>query len=127
MDALAGPGRGAADCRGETEICDDGGVGAMGQLSQFLEGGLQLGFGVAQYLGRAPGLLWKLLFGHPEADEQSNEPLLRAVVQVAFDPVTLAVCRSQDLGPRLLEARCKSLALGDDRCDTQRRDRRNRD
>jgi hypothetical protein len=63
--------------RDTPEVCDG--------LAQPLFGGLQLGWAAT-----------RLRADQPEREEQGNEALLRAVVQVTFDPASFGIAGSSD-------------------------------
>ncbi len=77
---------------------------AAGQLAQLVDGALELVGGRGQLvaqLGRRIGGRGGLA-GLPERDRHGDQPLLRPVVEVAFDPPALLLGRDREAGPRRL-------------------------
>ena len=72
---------------------------AAGQLAQLGQRVLELERGAAQQRQRRVGLAEALL-EHPQLHGERDEPLLRAVVQVALQPPALGHARLEDAHAR---------------------------
>lgn len=74
----------------------------MGEVAQLLHSLLELGPELIEHGLRRLGVLTGDLACQPQVDGQADEPLLGAVVQIAFDPPTLAVTGGDNAGTRSL-------------------------
>ena len=70
-----------------------------GELAQLGERVLELQRGAAQQLDRRVRVA-QLLLQHPQLDGDRDQPLLRAVVQVALEPPALGDARLEDADAR---------------------------
>ena len=77
----------------ESTVGQHGGVDAAGEVAQLGQRLLRLGVGLVEQLPRLVGVGGKSLAGHAEVHREGDEPLLRAVVEVALDPPALGLGR----------------------------------
>ena len=76
---------------------------AAGELAQVLEPGVELAGRVLDQLAAGGDVLLQLHLRDPEQERRRDEPLLRAVVQVALEPPPLLVAGPDDAGTRGLQ------------------------
>ncbi len=67
-----------------------------GKLPQLVERGSQLGLCLGQQLGGAVRLWAKPVAGKPQREPEREQPLLRAVVEIALEPTTLFISGRDD-------------------------------
>jgi hypothetical protein len=111
----------ASDRALQTEVRECGRVHAVCELTQFVEGELEILLCDLEHRPRLTsdlGLLRSAAQVHPQRDQ----PLLCAVVQVSLDSLPRRVGRVQELGPRCSQALGVLLALGHERDEVERRD-----
>jgi hypothetical protein len=81
-------------------VAQHGGVDAAGQLAQLLDRELGLLARLRDQRRRALRIVVDARLGDAECHRHRDEPLLRAVVEVALDPPALGVGRGDDPLPR---------------------------
>ena len=86
---------------------------AAGQLAQLLERVRELGAGPAEELSRGVGIARQPGLSEPQRKRERDEPLLRAVVQVAFEPPAFGVAGLDDARARAAQLLLVGGALGD--------------
>ena len=89
--------------RGVQPVVEAARAQAVGDLAQLGDGGAQLGDGLvdqAVHVGRA---VVEVALGEPQGHAERDEPLLRAVVQVALEPAALLVAGLDQPGPARLD------------------------
>ena len=94
----------------EAAVGEHGGVQPAGELAQLGQRLLELVRGAAQQRHRGVGVA-ELLLEHPQLDGERDQPLLRAVVQVALQPPALGHARLEDAHPRRVDLRPRLGAL----------------
>ena len=80
----------------EAVVAEDGGMDAARQLAQLLDGELGLLARLRDELRGRVRIAVDPRLGEPERDGHGDEPLLRAVVQIALDPAPLGVGGGDD-------------------------------
>jgi hypothetical protein len=81
----------------ESDIGDDCGVDTTGQAAQLVDGLVELIDRILQQSGH--GRVELLAGDQPKREGQSDQTLLRSVVQIALDPSAFPVGRLHDAGP----------------------------
>ncbi|HTE63610.1 MAG TPA: hypothetical protein VK631_24855, partial [Solirubrobacteraceae bacterium] len=77
-------------------VAEHRGVDPARELAQLLDRELRLLAGLGDQLRRARGIGRDARLGEPERDGHRDQPLLRAVVEVALDPPALGVGGGDD-------------------------------
>ena len=83
------------------------------QLAELLERLRELGAGPGEQLARSGRVAREPRLGEPKRQRERDEPLLRAVVQVALEPPPLGVARLDDARARPAQLVLVGGALGD--------------
>ena len=104
LDRHGGAPRQHLERRHEPVVGEDRRVDAAGQLAQLLERLREVRVGAPEQLGRLRVAVGDLPPDQAQGERERDEPLLRAVVQVALEPAPLVVARRDDA-----RARCRQL------------------
>ena len=102
-------------------------MNSVGELPQLVDRKLELLLRSREKRGAALGRSLQLVAGFVQPVGERREALLRAVVEVPLEAPAFGIRGVDEPGARSPQSRCERLTLGDDRGETECRQRGNTD